>query len=107
MKLLYKKLPQPGDRLTHRFRKIPGEVIAEAVEVGDEAEGVEVGDRFVTYSNYHEVHVIMPDAWPKLGPNVSPETGISLPFAGTTLNCTRKANIQIGVLSLTRFMMTD
>ena len=91
------RLRAPGNEL---YRGYPltqaGEVIAEAVEVGDEAEGVEVGDRFVTYSNYHEVHVIKPDAWPKLGPNVSPETGISLPFAGTTLNCTRKANIQIG-----------
>ena len=30
---LDRKLPQPGDRLVHSFRKIPGEVIAEVISV--------------------------------------------------------------------------
>ena len=48
---LDKKLPQPGDRLVHRFRKNPGEVIAEVISV-DPGTGkvvVKVGD--TTYSS--------------------------------------------------------
>ena len=46
---LHKKLPQPGDRLVHRFRKKPGEVVAEVISVDPSTEKVivKVGD--ITY----------------------------------------------------------
>ncbi|MDP6113968.1 MAG: zinc-binding dehydrogenase [Planctomycetota bacterium] len=91
------RLRAPGNRL---YRGHPlaqaGEAIAEVTEVGEDVEGVSVGDRYVSYCNYHEFHVIKPDAWTRLGRDVTPEAGISLPFSSTTLNCVRKANIQIG-----------
>ena len=41
-----RKLPQPGDRLTHHFRKTPRKIIAEVVTVDPRTGkvGVKVGD---------------------------------------------------------------
>ena len=48
---LDKKIPQPGDRLTHRLNKMPGEVIAEVVSVDPETGKVVVKVGGTTYSS--------------------------------------------------------
>lgn len=87
----------PGNPL---YRGYPiaqaGEIVAEAVEVAPDVQGVQVGDRFASYGNYREYHVVAPDAWTRVDPAVPPEAAISQPFAGTTLHAVRRARLELG-----------
>jgi threonine dehydrogenase-like Zn-dependent dehydrogenase len=73
-----------------------GEVVAEVTAVGDRVEGLAVGDRLASYTKYNEWHVVRPGDWVKLSPEVSDEAAVSLPFSGTALQCTRRAQIGLG-----------
>ena len=46
-----KKLPQPGDRLVHRFRKKPGEIIAEVISVDPKTKKVVVRVGDITFAS--------------------------------------------------------
>ena len=46
-----KKLPQPGDRLTHHFRKKQGEVTAEVISVDPKSRKIVVKVDDTTYSS--------------------------------------------------------
>jgi threonine dehydrogenase-like Zn-dependent dehydrogenase len=73
-----------------------GEVVAEVTAVGERVSGLAVGDRIATYSKYNEWHVVRPGDWVKLSAEVSDEAAVSLPFSGTALQCTRRAQIGLG-----------
>lgn len=91
------RLRQPGNPLYRSYPQYQaGEVIAEVVDVAPDVTGVQVGDRFATYTAYREVQVIAPDAWTRVPPGVAAEAAISLGFAGTTLHAVRRAHLQLG-----------
>lgn len=73
-----------------------GEVAGEVVAVGRSVKGVKAGDKYVAYSAYNGKHAVLPDAWTKLSPEVPFEAAISMPFAGTTLHCIRRARVVVG-----------
>lgn len=73
-----------------------GEMIAEVIGVGKEVDGVQMGDRYVAYGDYEELHVVRPEAWTRVERRIPAESAISLPFSGTTLHCTRQADVGIG-----------
>jgi threonine dehydrogenase-like Zn-dependent dehydrogenase len=73
-----------------------GEIVAEVTAIGERVEGLAVGDRIASYTKYNEWHVVRPGDWTKLSPEVSDEAAVSLPFSGTALQCTRRAQIGVG-----------
>lgn len=91
------RLKAPDNPL-YRGYPIPqaGEVLGEVVEVGSAVQGVALGDRFVSYANFDEVHVVAPTAWTRIDAGVAAASAISAPFSGTALHCMRRARIAIG-----------
>jgi 2-desacetyl-2-hydroxyethyl bacteriochlorophyllide A dehydrogenase len=73
-----------------------GEQVCEVVEVGRNVESVDIGDRVVSYAPYDELRALSPGAWPAVDKNVALDAAISLPFAGTTLHCVRRARVVVG-----------
>lgn len=91
------RLRQAGNPLYRGYPQYQaGEVIAEVVEVAPDVQGVQVGDRFASYTSYREVQTIAPDAWTRVPAGVAPEAAISIAFAGTTLHAVRRARLEIG-----------
>ncbi len=91
------RLRQPGNPLYRGFPQYQaGEVVGEVVEVGPDVRGVQLGDRYASYTSYREVQVIAPDAWTKVPPGVAPEAAISQAFSGTTLHAVRRAHLELG-----------
>jgi threonine dehydrogenase-like Zn-dependent dehydrogenase len=73
-----------------------GEVVGEVTAVGNQVQGLAVGDRLATYAKYDEIHAVRPGAWIQLSPEVTDEAAISLPFSGTALQCARRAQVGLG-----------
>jgi threonine dehydrogenase-like Zn-dependent dehydrogenase len=73
-----------------------GEVVGEVTVVGDQVQGLAVGDRLATYTKYNEWHVVRLGDWIKLSPEVTEEAAVSLPFSGTALQCARRAQVSLG-----------
>jgi threonine dehydrogenase-like Zn-dependent dehydrogenase len=91
------RLRQPGNPLYRGYPQYQaGEVIGEVVEAAPDVQGVQVGDRYATYTAFREVQVVAPDAWSRVPPGIAPEAAISQGFAGTTLHAVRRARLEIG-----------
>ena len=73
-----------------------GELVCDVVAIGRNVEAVSVGDRVTSYGPYNELHSITPGAWTTVDKNLSVDAAISLPFAGTTLHCVRRARMVVG-----------
>lgn len=91
------RLRQPGHPYYQGFPYVmDSEIVAEVIAVGSEVSDVREGDRFVSYGKMNELHLFEPQAWTRLPPGVSDERAVSLPFCGTALQCTRRAQIGLG-----------
>jgi threonine dehydrogenase-like Zn-dependent dehydrogenase len=92
------RLRQPGHPYYQGFPYVmDSEIVAEVVAVGSEVQGVQEGDRFVTYGKMNELHTFDPQtSWTRLPPGVADEAAVSLPFSGTSLQCVRRAQIGLG-----------
>ena len=91
------RLREPGNPL---YRGYPiaqaGEVVGEVVEAAPDVRDIAVGDRFASYADYREFHVVRPDQWTRVEAAVRPEAAISQAFAGTTLHAVRRARLVVG-----------
>ena len=91
------RVHHPGNPLYEGFPIAQvGEVVGEAVEVGEGVTGVRPGDLYATYTNYREIHVIGPNDWTRVERGVRPEAAISHAYAGTSLHAVRRARLALG-----------